>query len=231
MQNIHLQKGQGASNQPDQNATQAMMLDADSGARHPRGATGKLIAGIAIVWSLFQLWYASPLPFALNFGILNDTQARAIHLAFAVFLAYTAFPAFKSSPRDYVPVQDWLFAVVAAFSASYLYTFYSELVTRPGAPVTLDVVTACAGMVLLLEGTRRALGPPLMIVAGVFLVYVFCRPLYAGSYLSSRCFLIKSRQSPVVNDRRRIWYCAGCFHQFCFSFRIVWCSVGTCRCR
>ncbi len=185
MQNIHLQKDQGASSQPDQDAVQAMMLDADSGARHPRGATGKLIAGIAIVWSLFQLWYASPLPFALNFGILNDTQARAIHLAFAVFLAYTAFPTLKSSPRDYVPVQDWLFAAVAAFSASYLFTFYSELVTRPGAPVMLDVVTASVGMLLLLEGTRRALGPPLMIVASVFLVYVFAGP-YMPEVISHR---------------------------------------------
>ena len=32
----------------------------------------KLIALIAICWSLFQLWYASPLPFILDFGILID---------------------------------------------------------------------------------------------------------------------------------------------------------------
>ncbi|MGY0217341.1 TRAP transporter permease [Endozoicomonadaceae bacterium StTr2] len=180
MQNTHT-----TQDQPDQEALQAMALEADSGARHPAGMAGRLIAGVAIVWSLFQLWYASPLPFALNFGILNDTQARAIHLAFAVFLAFTAFPALSSSPRNKVPVQDWIFALVGAFSASYLFSFYSELVTRPGAPITLDVVTAVAGMVLLLESTRRALGPPLMIVAGVFLIYIFAGP-YMPEVISHR---------------------------------------------
>ncbi len=34
-----------------------------------------------------------------------------------------------------------------------------------------DLVVAVVGLVLLLEATRRALGPPLMIVAMVFLVY------------------------------------------------------------
>ncbi len=35
-------------------------------------------------------------------------------------------------------------------------------------------------MVLLLEATRRALGPPLVIVAMVFLAYVFLGPVRAG---------------------------------------------------
>ena len=46
------------------------------------------------------MWYASPLPFVLRFGIFNDTEARAIHLALAIFLAFMAFPAFKSSSRS-----------------------------------------------------------------------------------------------------------------------------------
>jgi TRAP-type uncharacterized transport system fused permease subunit len=45
-----------------------------------------------VAWSLFQLWYASPLAFYFNILIFNATQARAIHLAFAIFLAFTAFP-------------------------------------------------------------------------------------------------------------------------------------------
>ena len=34
----------------------------------------KLVATIAISWSLFQLWYASPLPFILDFGKIIDVQ-------------------------------------------------------------------------------------------------------------------------------------------------------------
>ena len=36
----------------------------------------------------FQM--SSPLPFVLRFGVLNDTEARSIHLAFALFLAFLA---------------------------------------------------------------------------------------------------------------------------------------------
>ena len=84
-------------------ALQELVAKADTGARKPLGATAKLIFGVALAWALFQFWYASPLPFLFRFGVLNDTEARAIHLAFAVFLAFCSFPAFKRSSRRAVP--------------------------------------------------------------------------------------------------------------------------------
>ncbi|WP_375058063.1 TRAP transporter permease [Zobellella sp. DQSA1] len=152
------------------------MLAADTGARHPTGFGHWVLLLVPFAWALFQLWYVSPLPFMLNFAILNDTEARAIHLAFAVFLAFTAYPALKRSPRDRIPLQDWLLALLGAFAAAYLFLFYRELSTRPGLPTTQDLVVGCAGMLLLLEATRRALGPPLMVVAAVFLFYTFAGP-------------------------------------------------------
>ena len=162
----------GASNSDAQD----LVAQVDTGARHPRGIPGKVLFGVPVAWSLFQLWYASPLPFLFGFGVFNNTEARSIHLAFAVFLAFTAFPAFKRSPRDYIPIQDWIFAALGAFSAAYIYLFYTQLSGRSGAPTTVDLVVAVIGMLLLLEATRRALGPPLMIVAIVFLAYTFGGP-------------------------------------------------------
>ncbi|MDP2004748.1 MAG: C4-dicarboxylate ABC transporter, partial [Rubrivivax sp.] len=153
-----------------------LVADNDTGGRQPGPVLGKLLLGVALAWSLFQLWIASPLPFALGFGVFNDTQSRAIHLAFAVFLAYMAFPAFKSSVRDRVPLLDWAFALVGAFCASYLFFFYRELSSRPGQPTTMDLTVAVTGIVLLLEATRRALGLPMVIVAVVFLGYTFGGP-------------------------------------------------------
>jgi len=155
------------------NDAQDLVAQVDVGARHPSGFAGKVLFGVPVAWSLFQLWYASPLPFLLGFGVFNNTEARSIHLAFAIFLAFTAFPAFRRSPRDHIPVQDWILAAVGAFCAAYIYIFYTELSGRSGAPTTVDLVTAVIGMLLLLEATRRALGPPLMIVAIVFLIYTF----------------------------------------------------------
>ncbi len=155
---------------------QEMIAQSDTGARDPKGMAKKILLLVPFIWALFQLWYASPLPFILNFGIINDTEARSIHLAFAIFLAFTAYPAMKSSPRDHVPLIDWIFAFAGAFSAAYLFLFYNELADRAGAATQYDIAVAVTGMVLLLEATRRSLGPPLMIVASVFLFYTFAGP-------------------------------------------------------
>lgn len=155
---------------------QDMVAQADTGARSPAGLAGRILWFVPLCWSLFQLWYASPLPFIINFGILNDTEARSIHLAFAVFLAFTAYPAFKSSARNRIPALDWLLAFAGSFSAAYLYLFYTELAERAGAPTQIDIIVAAIGMLSLLEATRRALGPPLMVVAAMFLLYTFGGP-------------------------------------------------------
>lgn len=150
----------------------------DTGGRQPGPAVAKLLMGVALVWSLFQLWIASPLPYLVSnlMPVLNDTQTRAIHLAFAVFLAYMAYPASKRSPRDRVPLLDWVFAIAGAYAAAYIFIFYRELATRPGMPLPVDVWTAVVGVVLLLEATRRVLGLPMVIVALVFLGYTFAGP-------------------------------------------------------
>ncbi len=153
---------------------QEMIAETDSGARNPTGAfPKKVLFFVPLLWTIFQLWYASPLPFIFNFFVINDTEARAIHLAFAVFLSYTAYPTFKSSPRNYIPVQDWVLGLIAAFCASYLFFFYTALADRPGDPTQMDIIVAVVGMILLLEATRRALGPPLMVVAAIFCIYTF----------------------------------------------------------
>ncbi|MBX3588029.1 MAG: TRAP transporter permease [Ramlibacter sp.] len=150
-----------------------LVADNDAGGRSPGPAVSRLILGVALAWSLFQLWIASPLPFSTGVLVFNDTQSRSIHLAFSIFLAFLAYPAFSRSPRDRVPVTDWIFALVGAFCAAYLFIFYRELSTRPGQPITQDLVVAVIGIVLLLEATRRALGLPMVIVALVFLGYTF----------------------------------------------------------
>ncbi len=151
---------------------QQLVAEADTGGRKLTGFPGRLIFGVAITWSLFQLWYASPLPFVLGFGVLNDTEARSLHLAFGLFLAFLAYPAFKSSSRRRIPAFDWLLAIVAAFAGGYFILFYAQLATRPGQPNTMDIVTATIGLVLLLEATRRAVGMPMTILALVFLAYI-----------------------------------------------------------
>ncbi|WP_137916945.1 TRAP transporter permease [Hydrogenophaga sp. 2FB] len=153
-----------------------LVKEADLGGREPGGTVGQLLAVVAAGWSLFQLWYASPLPFVLGIGIFNDTEARAIHLAFSVFLAFCAYPAWKHSSRKVVPWSDWVLAVVGAFCAAYLFLFYREVATRPGQPTTLDIAAGVVGVLIMLEATRRAMGMGMLITTGLFIAFVFAGP-------------------------------------------------------
>ena len=140
---------------------QDLVASTDSGARNPRNrAVALLIAGLALFWSLFQIWVAEPqfwfgeLPFV---KILGSDQTRPMHLALALALAFLAYPAGKSSPRDRVPLYDWVLAIVAAAAALYIFGFTSELArtARSGLPTDLQIWIGAVGVVVLLEASRR----------------------------------------------------------------------------
>ena len=161
---------------------EAMVAEADTGGRKPTGITRSVVFWAALSWTLFQLWYASPLPYMLRWGVFNDTEARSIHLAFAVFLAFMTFPRGKASPRGYVPIYDWALALIGAAAALYLFVFYRDLAQRPGLPTTADIVAAVIGVLLLLEAARRAVGPALAAIAGLMLLYIFMGPHLGGLF-------------------------------------------------
>ncbi|MDX1633815.1 MAG: TRAP transporter permease [Marinobacter sp.] len=155
----------------------AEVLQTETGGRALTGPSAVLLFIVPVCWSLFQLWIASPLPYIFDFGILNSTEARSIHLTFAVFLSFTAFPMIKKGKHlDRIPVYDWILALAGSFAAGYLFLFYDQLATRPGDPTDFDIVVALGGLVLLLEATRRSLGLPLAIVALVFIGYSLAGP-------------------------------------------------------
>ena len=149
------------------------LLRSETGSRKLGGPVGKLIIAMLLGWSCFQLWYASPLPFWLNFGTLNEDQAKFIHLSFALFLTFLLFPGVKGRSLSRLGITDWMLAIAGSVSCLYLLIFRDDLATRMGAPVVADVVIAVVGMISLLEAARRALGPPLMIVGIVFLLFSF----------------------------------------------------------
>ncbi|MEW8497628.1 MAG: TRAP transporter fused permease subunit [Candidatus Thiodiazotropha taylori] len=159
------------------NVNQLEMVETvEYGGRRPTGLTKSFLMATALCWALFQLWAASPLPFTFGIGVFNDTEIRSIHLAFAIFLAYLFFP-FRRRISHRIPLMDWLLAATAAFCAAYLFLFYEALAERAGAPSGFDVAVAVAGVLLLLEATRRALGWPLMLIGACFLGYTFAGPI------------------------------------------------------
>jgi len=158
---------------------EAMVAEADTGARQPTGVVGHLIIGICIVWSLFQLYIASRVPGQIaELTGINEfanivAQSRFVHLAFAITLATLAFPLFKSSPRNRVPFYDWVLLALGVASCLYLIVFRFEIADRPGLWNDTDVAVSAIGLIVLLICVFRSLGLPLVIIASCFLGLAF----------------------------------------------------------
>ncbi len=166
-----------------------MVLEAESGGRNPSNPyVAKFILYLALAWSLFQLYVSSPLVLDYTPWVNADVVKR-VHLMFAGMLAYLSYPAFKSSPRDYVPITDWIMGILIVICTGYI--IYAQVwdsanfEMRLGLPNQIDLVASVIGLALLLEATRRSLGPPLMIVALLALTYAyFGLGDYGGSSLN-----------------------------------------------
>ena len=104
--------------------------------RNIKGLHLKIVAAIAIIWSLFQLWYASPFPFWFNIGMFKGLPARAIHLGFALLLAFLIFPYSRGKK---ISIIDILISIIAAFCCLYIYFFYDQLVDRGGILLKINL--------------------------------------------------------------------------------------------
>jgi TRAP transporter 4TM/12TM fusion protein len=145
--------------------------------RLPKGPSKYVIPTIAVAWSFFQLSIASWL-------ILDSTFIRAIHLGFALLIVFLNYPLFKKprfglkflSTTDRIPIFDYIIAIVAAFTALNIMIDYAGITMRYGAPITRDIVIGIALTVLLLEASRRVIGPALPVIALLFCGYAFFGP-------------------------------------------------------
>ncbi len=157
---------------------QDFVAEIDTGGRNPPGFVGKLIATIAFIWAVFQLYIASNVPFWLSevtsmSWVVTNSNARLIHLAFGFVLAALAYPLFKSSSREHVPWYDWVLAALGAGCCLYIVFLRESIAVRAGLPTTGDLIASTIGLLVLAVAVYRTLGLPLLIVASVFVAYVF----------------------------------------------------------
>lgn len=143
--------------------------DRESDTRSVKGFMAKVITAIAIAFSLFQLYTAV-------FGVLDAALQRAVHLGFGLVLIFLLYPTCRSWPRDKIHPLDVVLAILGGSAPFYIVMFYDQLVGRAAMPTTLDLIVGVAGVLLVMEAARRAVGWPMVIVAAGFLVYAFAGP-------------------------------------------------------
>jgi TRAP transporter 4TM/12TM fusion protein len=152
--------------------------DRESDTRTFKGLMAIIISAIAITFSLFQLYTAM-------FGVLDAHLQRAIHLSFGMALIYLLYPTKRSWSREKLHPFDLLLAILGAAAPLYIIFMYDQLVLRAGTVTSIDMAVGMIGVLLVIEGARRVVGIPMVIVVIVFLGYAFAGP-YAPGILAHR---------------------------------------------
>ena len=164
-----------------------------------------LVAILSISWVLFQLALPSVL-------VIDSTRERAIHLAFAMALLFLLMRCFKRPKKylgflavmDRIPILDYILALVGAFTALYLALFYEGIAMRAGAPSTADMISGTILVILLLEATRRIIGPALSVIALIFTSYAFLGP-YMPDLIAFKGVSLSKYLSNITNSTEGIY--------------------------
>ncbi len=169
----------------DHEKTQQLAEKYDSEIRfRPLGKIATWIVSLLLVTlSLFHYYTA-------GFGLLREATHRGVHLAFVLSLIFLVFGFSKAhyqrEPKSTwyapggVPLYDWIIAIALALSVLYIPYIFEDLAFRVGNPLPMDVAMGTVLIIGLLEGTRRAMGWPLPIIALVFLAYAAFGPYFPG---------------------------------------------------
>ncbi len=135
------------------------------------GSVGKLITLLAVSLAIFQLYTAF-------FGLLPTMQQRSFHVAFILSMIFLLYPASKNSPRNRVPILDWILALVSAGCALYVFFGYESIALRAGITYGYEIVLGGIFTALVFEAGRRVLGYILPCFCSLFLLFA-----YFGRYM------------------------------------------------
>ncbi len=172
------------------------------------GISAKITFVVALCWAFFQMSTASWL-------LLDSLQVKAIHLAFALCLIYLNLPTLKSETKSRwdlrillamkkVTIADWLIGIVGVIAALYIVIDYAGISERPGQPIGRDLIMGVTLIALMLEATRRVLGPALPVIAGAFMAYVFLGP-YLPDVLAFKGATLSRFISQMTMDTQGIY--------------------------
>lgn len=135
------------------------------------GTQAKILATVAILMAAFHLYTA-------GFGLLLANHQRAIHLAFVFVVGFLLYPMNVKTKKNRFEILDIIFAVVGVICCIYVVVNFKTNVMKAGNLLPIDYVLGIACIFLVLEVTRRTIGPELPIVAIIFLIYG-----YFGQYM------------------------------------------------
>ena len=131
----------------------------------PRGLATTLTAGL----SLYALYWVV--------GIVQPQIYRFSFLLLVLVATFLLYPARRQS-RARVTATDWLLAAAAVAALAWPIIDFDQFVYRAATPGGSDLLLGAVATLLVLEATRRTVGPILPVTAIAFVLYGYYGPLF-----------------------------------------------------
>lgn len=106
-----------------------------------------------------------------TFHFTSEGVVLPLFLAAALVYVFLSNPPGATAKRPWRRAVDYLLATGAAATAIYLTANFGQIQGRAGIPHDVDIVMGLIALVVLLEGVRRHVGLPLVIIGIVFVLY------------------------------------------------------------
>jgi TRAP transporter 4TM/12TM fusion protein len=160
---------------PGAEATEAERLrKAEEFIEQDEGATNRLagwagitVTAIAVAMSLFHLYAA--------YEIVPTQELRYTHVAFVLLLAFLLFPAARRF-RDKIHWFDVIAGLTCVGILIYAIVGGEDFTDRATTPNRTDVILGVIFIILLVEATRRTIGPIVPVIALLFIAYALAGP-------------------------------------------------------
>ncbi len=142
-------------------------FDRESNVRVFTGWRKKIITALMAAFSLYMISMALIFPTATKYTKLTT------FMAFIAFIGFLIFPAYKAQTKkiNHVPFYDIILAVASSGCFLYYTIFQEDIIMMSKRIGTLEIIIALIAIILLVELVRRAVGLPIIFVAGAFVLY------------------------------------------------------------
>ncbi|MCF0142439.1 MAG: TRAP transporter permease [Parasporobacterium sp.] len=139
--------------------------DRESNVRIWEGTPKYIVMGVLIAFSLFCIGVTL-------FATWLDQVRLTSFVGLGIIMGYLTYPAKKGVQKtNYMPWYDFVLMICGGFS--YFYFCFNAKTIIPKLPSinTFEFILGIIGIITIMELCRRSVGIPILVVAGIFIIY------------------------------------------------------------